>query len=179
MKAVCVDNEGHECTLKLGELYDVEVITEKEYEDHYRVKVHGYDINYSAYRFKLLDDVGCQCCCEDDICEDDDIDFEYFPKNIYYREQQGVTVVEWLDDTKTIVKTHGDNFLPEFGVAMALVKKVYGTRSNFMRIVNSGKFQKEEIKKKLSAKKKIKKQEKIAKKIQNDLKELNALEKGE
>lgn len=42
------------------------------------------------------------------------------------------TIVFWTDGTKTVVKCQGDEtFDPEKGVAMAIVKKVYGNEGNY------------------------------------------------
>lgn len=42
------------------------------------------------------------------------------------------TIVFWGDDTKTVVKcTEGDEFNPEFGLAMAISKKALGNDGNY------------------------------------------------
>ena len=42
------------------------------------------------------------------------------------------TIVFWEDGTKTVVKCQdGDEFDPEKGLAMAIVKKAYGNKSNY------------------------------------------------
>lgn len=42
------------------------------------------------------------------------------------------TIVFWTDGTKTVVKCQdGDEFDPEKGLAMAIVKKVFGNQSNY------------------------------------------------
>lgn len=57
------------------------------------------------------------------------------------------TIVEWADDTKTVVKCTNEDFDPEKGVAMAIAKKVLGNRGNYFYIFekwvpkqNSGRF---------------------------------------
>lgn len=46
------------------------------------------------------------------------------------------TVVLWEDDTKTVVKcAEDDEFNPETGVAMCYVKKIYGSRHAFSKMV--------------------------------------------
>lgn len=41
------------------------------------------------------------------------------------------TIVLWNDGTKTVVKAHGEEFDPEKGLAMAIVKKLYGNKGNY------------------------------------------------
>lgn len=48
------------------------------------------------------------------------------------------TIVKWVDGDKTIVKTdENDVFNEEVGLAMAVVKKLYKTRSAFQKLVAS------------------------------------------
>ena len=62
---------------------------------------------------------------------------ELIPHHVIYSKKS--TVVFWPDGTKTIVKcSKDDNYAPEFGVAMAIVKKVFGSRSAFMKVVEAG-----------------------------------------
>lgn len=42
------------------------------------------------------------------------------------------TIVLWDDGTKTVVKCHDGEFSEEFGFAMAVMRKLYGTRSGFL-----------------------------------------------
>lgn len=45
------------------------------------------------------------------------------------------TVVTWQDGTKTVVKcSENDTFDPEKGLAMAIVKKMYGNNNSFHKI---------------------------------------------
>jgi hypothetical protein len=45
------------------------------------------------------------------------------------------TIVFWTDDTKTVVKVQdGDTFDPEHGLAMAIVKKMYGNTGKYCEI---------------------------------------------
>lgn len=44
------------------------------------------------------------------------------------------TIVEWADDTKTVVKCTNEKFDPEKGVAMAITKKCLGNRGNYFYI---------------------------------------------
>lgn len=46
------------------------------------------------------------------------------------------TVIIWEDDTKTVVKcSEDDEFNPEIGVAMCYMKKIYGSRHAFSKMV--------------------------------------------
>jgi len=42
------------------------------------------------------------------------------------------TIVNWNDGTKTVVKTHDEPFDREKGLAMAFMRKIYGSRNAFM-----------------------------------------------
>jgi len=45
------------------------------------------------------------------------------------------TIVIWMDNSKTIVKCQsGDTYIPEVGLAMAIVKKVYGNKGNYNNV---------------------------------------------
>lgn len=44
------------------------------------------------------------------------------------------TIVKWSDGTKTIVKAQNEKFDKEKGLAMAIVKKITGNKSNFNEI---------------------------------------------
>jgi hypothetical protein len=47
------------------------------------------------------------------------------------------TICVWKDGTKTVVVASEDEkFVPEFGVAMCIVKKLYGNRSEFLRLID-------------------------------------------
>ena len=46
------------------------------------------------------------------------------------------TVIIWKNDTKTVVKcAEDDEFNPEIGVAMCYIKKIYGSRHAFSKMV--------------------------------------------
>lgn len=49
------------------------------------------------------------------------------------------TIVMWYDGTKTVVKTHGEEFSEEHGLAMAIAKKHFGSRAEFLRVVKGAK----------------------------------------
>lgn len=52
------------------------------------------------------------------------------PKNVIFNPP--ATIVEWTDGTKTVVKCHDDEFSEEFGYAMAVMRKIYGSRKDFL-----------------------------------------------
>lgn len=55
-------------------------------------------------------------------------------KKVYYDEAAGVTVVLWIDGTKTIVKAaEGDKHDAYLGYCTALAKKIHGTNSALKR----------------------------------------------
>lgn len=73
----------------------------------------------------------------------DDFDFTDFqhkelkPERIIFQSNYA-TIVYWNDGTKTIVKrSENDEFIPEVGFAMALVKRIYGNRSEVLRWIES------------------------------------------
>ena len=95
---------------------------------HLRVTTTGYnwsDIStetgsWSIYRTKPLPEV----------------------KQLIFREESKTTVVLWKDGTKTIVKSaENEDFIPEVGFAEALAKKIYGSRSAFLRVVENAYYQ--------------------------------------
>lgn len=50
------------------------------------------------------------------------------------------TIVMWSDGTKTVVKAEGrDDFSEEYGLAMAIARKYFGSRSAFLREVANAK----------------------------------------
>lgn len=54
-------------------------------------------------------------------------------KNVYFNDP--VTVVIWNDGTKTIVRCSENDFYdPEKGLAMAIIKKIYGNDNSFHKI---------------------------------------------
>ena len=61
----------------------------------------------------------------------------YEPKQIIFQPELKTTVVIWKDDSKTIVKcSEEEDFVPEIGFAMALVKKIFPNRSKFLRMID-------------------------------------------
>ena len=70
------------------------------------------------------------------------------------------TVVLWNDGTKTVVKTHDDEFSKEQGLAMAIARRYFGSRGKFLQAVEKAEVKEKKPKK---AKKKGKKGKKAAK----------------
>lgn len=63
------------------------------------------------------------------------------PERIIFQDNE-TTVVYWKDGTKTIVHTmEGDQFIPEVGVAMAIVKKLFPIRNKFKDLVDGASVQ--------------------------------------
>lgn len=65
------------------------------------------------------------------------------PKKIIFNPP--ITIVYWNDKTKTIIKATNEKFVDEFGFAMALVKKLFPSRSKFLKMIKESYHQ--EIKK--------------------------------
>lgn len=52
------------------------------------------------------------------------------------------TVVYWEDGTKTVVKcSENETFIPEVGLAMAFIRKLYPNRSEFLRFLKNAHYQ--------------------------------------
>ena len=79
---------------------------------------------------------GCFYFKEDDLLAEESTMFKCDPlsiKNVYFNDP--VTVVIWNDGTKTIVRCSENDFYdPEKGLAMAIIKKVYGNDNSFHKI---------------------------------------------
>lgn len=57
-----------------------------------------------------------------------------YPKKIYYADEHGITIVIWMDGTKTIVRAaEGDPHNAYYGYCVALAKKIHGTNSALKR----------------------------------------------
>ncbi len=68
------------------------------------------------------------------------------PKKIIFNDP--ATIVYWKDGTKTVVKASkdcGDKFDEEVGLAMAYMNKIFGGRSNFLKMVNKAKGENYEL----------------------------------
>lgn len=48
------------------------------------------------------------------------------------------TIVIWDDGEKTVVKTNDEEFSKEHGLAMAITKRYFGSRSQFLKAVENG-----------------------------------------
>lgn len=56
-------------------------------------------------------------------------------KNVIFNNP--ATIVQWSDGTKTVVKCQkGDTYSKETGLAMAILKKVYGNRGRYNDIIS-------------------------------------------
>ena len=59
------------------------------------------------------------------------------PEKIIFQNNYA-TIVYWNDGTKTVVKkSKEDEFIPEVGFAMALVKRMYGNRSEVLKWIEN------------------------------------------
>lgn len=78
----------------------------------------------------------------------DDKNYECLkPKQIIQREDSKTTIVFWKDGSKTIVRCSSDEkFVPEFGVAMATMKKIYGNRNAFKKFIEDKTFLQDKLK---------------------------------
>lgn len=70
-----------------------------------------------------------------------DIKFENpaTPERVIYNDPY--TIVYFVDGDKIIIKAEGDKFNKEFGLAMAIARKVIGTRNGFKRFIENAKVQ--------------------------------------
>ena len=65
----------------------------------------------------------------------------FIPKQIIQREDSKTTILIWEDNSKTIVQCSPDEeFVPEFGVAMATMNKIYGNRTQFKKHLDKNTF---------------------------------------
>lgn len=49
------------------------------------------------------------------------------------------TIIIWDDGTKTVVKASGEDFDEEKGFAMAVLKKMFGSRNKYLKIIKNAK----------------------------------------
>lgn len=74
----------------------------------------------------------------------------YIPKIKRITYDNPTTVVFWTDNTKTISKcTDNDKFSKKYGVAMCFMKKIFGSRAEFLREIEKGGVKKYQNKKKV------------------------------
>jgi hypothetical protein len=56
-------------------------------------------------------------------------------------------ICNWKDGTTTVVTCAANEpFIPEFGFAMATMKKLYGGRANYLKVIESAQHQKKNTK---------------------------------
>ena len=73
------------------------------------------------------------------------------PERVIYSER--TTICIWKDGTKTVVKaTEDDHMTKEHGVAMAIMRRLFSSRQEFLRVVNGGYDVIEEAKKRVREK---------------------------
>lgn len=61
---------------------------------------------------------------------------DYVPDHVIFNDR--TTVVIWKDGSKTIVRcADNEPFIEEVGFAECVVKKLYGSRANFLKIVEN------------------------------------------
>jgi hypothetical protein len=59
------------------------------------------------------------------------------PKQIIFQPDLKTTVVVWEDDSRTVVRCSKEEaFVQEVGFAMALVKKIFPNRTDFLRMID-------------------------------------------
>jgi len=68
--------------------------------------------------------------------EDDESRMEFIPTQIIYNPP--ATICVFPDGTKVIARVHDEEFSEEFGVMACIIKKIFGTRSAFKRLVAAG-----------------------------------------
>lgn len=68
------------------------------------------------------------------------------PQRIIFNDP--ATIAYWSDGSKSVVKSSGEKYIPEFGFAMCLVKKLFPSRGEFLRIIESAQYQKSDEKEK-------------------------------
>ncbi|MFA5314101.1 MAG: hypothetical protein WC375_12445 [Methanomassiliicoccales archaeon] len=94
-------------------------------EDYMKAFGKHIDSSVLTYAYRVMD-YGKQPYKED-----------YIPAQIIFQPDLKTTVVIWKDDSRTVVKcSEEEEFVPEVGFAMALVKKIFPNRTNFLRMVD-------------------------------------------
>lgn len=73
------------------------------------------------------------------------IETDTYVKSVIYNNP--ATIVFWSDGTKTISKvSEGEEFSKEIGLAMCCAKKMFNSRSHFMKCIKDAKDEAEEVK---------------------------------
>lgn len=99
---------------------------------HATFSVSSFDRNGYEYSIKLTGyagDLGTVI----DMLENSRMPMSFVPEKVI--KNGPATVVVWNDGSKTVVKRTDEDDDPEKGFAMALVKKLYGTRSRFKKML--------------------------------------------
>jgi hypothetical protein len=98
---------------------------------------------------KVRDDWGYEADnggCDGDCANCPDYVEDYIPDQVFYNGNS--TTVKWQDGSKTTVTcSDREPFIAEVGLAMAIVKKLYGNRAEFLRWVREAYYQPEKVKK--------------------------------
>jgi hypothetical protein len=70
------------------------------------------------------------------------------PRQIIFNDP--ATIVYWEDGTKTVVKcSENEAFVPEFGLAMAYMRKIYPERGEFLSFVEKAYYQEDKVQKEI------------------------------
>lgn len=94
--------------------------------------INSFDKNEYEYSIKLTGHAG-DLGTVVDILENSRRPRSFVPEKVI--KNGPATVVVWNDGSKTVVKRTDEDDDPEKGFAMALVKKLYGTRSRFKKML--------------------------------------------
>lgn len=95
-----------------------------------------YDSSSVPWKIDSPHTVRCGPTCLSDIVGEYKNLISYYLKVKKIIFNPPATVVIWGDDTKTVVKcSEDDEFDPETGVAMCYMKKIYGSRHAFSKMV--------------------------------------------
>ena len=63
------------------------------------------------------------------------------PAQLFYNEEKQITTILWEDGTKTMVKLlEGEKYAPDAALGYSYLKKVFGSRSAYMKFVNKTKI---------------------------------------
>lgn len=99
---------------------------------HAAFSVSGFDRNGYEYSIELTGHAG-DLGTVIDMLENSRMPMSFVPEKVI--KNGPATVVVWNDGSKTVVKRTDEDDDPEKGFAMALVKKLYGTRSRFKKML--------------------------------------------
>jgi hypothetical protein len=94
-----------------------------------------YSDTLDGLSFKI-DNIGIGNMCVANVAVSDELVADIFkPERVIFNDRS--TICFWKDGSKTVVTTSKDEpFIKEFGIAMATMKKIYGTRQAFLREVD-------------------------------------------